>query len=195
MSQIEDYLQRSAEMSAALATSPGAARVQEAADLVTAAIRGGGRVMFCGNGGSAADAQHLAAELMGRLLLEREPYAAVALTTDTSVLTAIGNDYGYEHTFSRQVTGLGQPGDVLVGITTSGGSRNVIEAAQVARAKGIRVIALLGPKPSPLDELADVALHVQGDQAGHIQQGHITLGHALCNEVEADLAGTTSTGG
>jgi D-sedoheptulose 7-phosphate isomerase len=145
-------------------------------------------VLFCGNGGSAADAQHLAAELVGRLRLERPAYRAVALTTDTSVLTAVGNDYGYAEVFARQVEGLGRPGDVLVAISTSGRSENVLRAAATARARGMAVVALLGPAASPLDEAAEVALHVDGDVAGLVQQGHITIGHALCGWVEQRLA-------
>lgn len=182
------YLDASAKVAAALATQPGAPAVERAAELVATSLRGGGKALFCGNGGSAADAQHLAAELVGRLIEDRRPYHAVALTTDSSVLTAIGNDYGYESVFARQVHGLGRPGDVLVAISTSGRSVNVVLAAQAARDNGMQVVALLGPAPSPLDDLADVALHAPGDIAGLVQQGHITLGHALCGRVEALLA-------
>jgi D-sedoheptulose 7-phosphate isomerase len=186
-SEIERYLQRSAAVAASLAERPGVAAVERAAELVADALAGGGQVLFCGNGGSAADAQHLAAELVGRLQLERPAYRAVALTTDTSVLTAVGNDYGYPDVFARQVEGLGRPGDVLVAISTSGRSESVLRAAAAARAKGMAVIAFLGPAASPLDEQADLALHVDGDVAGLVQQGHITIGHALCGWVEHRL--------
>ncbi len=179
-------------MAAALAERPGVAAVERAARLVADALAGGGQVLFCGNGGSAADAQHLAAELMGRLQLERPAYRAVALTTDTSVLTAIGNDYGYADVFARQVEGLGRPGDVLVAISTSGSSENVLRAAAAA-GQGHGVVAFLGPAASPLDEPAEVALHVDGDVAGLVQQGHITIGHALCGWVEQRLV--TDEGG
>jgi D-sedoheptulose 7-phosphate isomerase len=162
--------------------------VVRAADAIRRAQSNGGKVLIFGNGGSAADAQHLAAELVGRLQLERPAYRAVALTTDTSVLTAVGNDYGYADVFARQVEGLGRPGDVLVAISTSGRSENVLRAAAAARAKGVAVVALLGPAPSPLDDAAEVALHVDGEVAGLIQQGHITIGHALCGWVEQRLA-------
>ena len=188
-SDIDSYLKSSAEVAASLGERPGVAAVQRAAELVADALAGGGQVLFCGNGGSAADAQHLAAELVGRLQLERPAYRAVALTTDTSVLTAVGNDYGYAEVFARQVEGLGRPGDVLVAISTSGRSDNVLRAAASARARGMAVIAFLGPAPSPLDEDADLALHVDGDVAGLVQQGHITIGHALCEWVERRLAG------
>ena len=187
-SDIDSYLKSSAEVAASLGERPGVAAVQRAAELVADALAAGGQVLFCGNGGSAADAQHLAAELVGRLQLERPAYRAVALTTDTSVLTAVGNDYGYADVFARQVEGLGRPGDVLVAISTSGRSENVLRAAASARARGMAVIAFLGPAPSPLDEDADLALHVDGDVAGLVQQGHITIGHAICGWVERRLA-------
>ena len=188
-SDIDTYLKSSAEVAASLGERPGVAAVQRAAELVADALAGGGQVLFCGNGGSAADAQHLAAELVGRLQLERPAYRAVALTTDTSVLTAVGNDYGYADVFARQVEGLGRPGDVLVAISTSGRSDNVLRAAAAAKAKGMAVVAFLGPAASPLDDDADLALHVDGDVAGLVQQGHITIGHALCGWVERELAG------
>ena len=187
-SDIDSYLKSSAEVAASLGERPGLAAVQRAAELVADALARGGQVLFCGNGGSAADAQHLAAELVGRLQLERPAYRAVALTTDTSVLTAVGNDYGYAEVFARQVEGLGRAGDVLVAISTSGRSENVLRAAASARARGMAVVAFLGPAPSPLDEDADLALHVDGDVAGLVQQGHITIGHAICGWVERRLA-------
>ena len=186
---IAAYLATSAAAAASLAERPGAAAVERAARTVAEALAAGGQVLFCGNGGSAADAQHLAAELVGRLALERPAYRAVAPTTDSSVLTSVGNDYGYDEVFARQVAGLGRRGDVLVAISTSGRSANVLKAAAAARQAGLEVIALLGPAPSPLDQTASLALHVDGQAAGVVQQGHITLGHALCGWVEAFLAG------
>jgi D-sedoheptulose 7-phosphate isomerase len=183
------WLAASASVAASLAERPGAAAVQRAAGLVADALAAGGQVLFCGNGGSAADAQHLAAELVGRLALERPAHRAVALSTDTSVLTAVGNDYGYAEVFARQVEGLGRPGDVLVAISTSGRSENVLRAAEAASRGALKVVAFLGPAPSPLDRTADVALHVDGAAPGLVQQGHITIGHALCGWVEARLAG------
>jgi D-sedoheptulose 7-phosphate isomerase len=184
------YLATSAAAAASLAARPGAAAIERAARLVGEALAAGGRVLFCGNGGSAADAQHLAGELVGRFNLERPGYAAVALTVDTSVLTAVGNDYGYAEVFARQVEGLGRPGDVLVAISTSGRSENVLRAAAKAKQQGLRLVAFLGPSRSPLDELADVALHVDAGSPSVIQQGHITIGHSLCAWVEAYLAGS-----
>jgi D-sedoheptulose 7-phosphate isomerase len=186
---VAGWLGASASVAASLAERPGAAAVERAAALVADALAAGGQVLFCGNGGSAADAQHLAAELVGRLALERPAYRAVALTTDTSVLTAGGNDYGYAEVFARQVEGLGRPGDVLVAISTSGRSENVLRAATAAARRGLKVVAFLGPGASPLDQTAEVALHVDGEAPGLVQQGHITIGHALCGWVEARLAG------
>jgi D-sedoheptulose 7-phosphate isomerase len=190
VTEIAGYLAASAAAAASLAARPGAGAVERAARVVADALAAGGQVLFCGNGGSAADAQHLAAELVGRLAKERPAYRAVALTTDSSVLTAVGNDYGYAEVFARQVEGLGRRGDVLVAISTSGRSENVLRAAAAAKQAGLAVIALLGPVHSPLDATADVALHVDGELAGLVQQGHITVGHAICMWVEARLAGT-----
>ena len=192
MSDIAAYLAESAAVAVELAKRPGAAEVEPAARLVAEALAAGGQVLFCGNGGRAADAQHLAAELVGRYALERPAYRAVALTTDTSVLTAVSNDYGFAEVFARQVRALARPGDVLVAISTSGRSENVLRAAEAARELGCRVVALLGPDASPLDGLAEVALHVPAATPGLVQQGHITLGQALCGWVEARLSGTGS---
>jgi D-sedoheptulose 7-phosphate isomerase len=189
VTDIAAYLATSAAASAALAARPGAAAVERAARLVGEALAAGGQLLVCGNGGSAADAQHLAGELVGRLSMERPAYRAVALTTDSSVLTAVGNDYGFGDVFARQVQGLGRPGDVLLAITTSGRSENVLRAAGAARDGGLRLVAFLGPSRSPLDEIADVALHVDGSSPNLVQQGHITIGHAMCGWVEAYLAG------
>jgi D-sedoheptulose 7-phosphate isomerase len=188
VTEVAAYLATSAAAAAALTARPGAAAIERAARLVGESMAAGGKVLFCGNGGSAADAQHLAGELVGRYALERPGYHAVALTTDTSVMTAIGNDFGYAEVFARQVEGLGRPGDVLVAITTSGRSENVLRAGAAAKDRGLKLIALLGPSRSPLDELADVALHVDAKSPGVIQQGHITIGHAICGWVEAYLA-------
>jgi D-sedoheptulose 7-phosphate isomerase len=160
-----------------------------AAATVTGALRAGRKLLVFGNGGSAADAQHLATEFTVRFVRDRAALPALALTADTATLTAIGNDYGFDAVFERQLRGLARPGDALVCITTSGRSVNVIKAAEAARGLGVRVVAFLGPDPSPLDELAEVALHVDGSVPGLIQQGHITIGQALCGWVEARLSG------
>ena len=158
----------------------------KAGSLLAETLQAGGKVLFCGNGGSAADAQHLAAELVGRLDASRDrgPLAGLALTTDTSALTAVSNDYGFEEVFARQVRALGARGDALVCLSTGGRSPNVVRAAEAARDAGLRIVVLVGPGPSPLDDLADVCLHAPGGSSGQIQQGHITLGHLLCRLAE-----------
>lgn len=158
--------------------------VIQGSEVMITALRAGGKVLFCGNGGSAADSQHLAAELMGRFLVDRAPLAAVSLTTDTSALTAIGNDYGYEHVFSRQLRGLGRKGDVLVGISTSGNSKNVIAALEMARKMDIRTIGLTGGNGGSMQQWCNVCLCVPAQRTDMIQQMHITLGHMMCGLVE-----------
>lgn len=159
--------------------------VDQAASMLEQAIRGGNKIMFCGNGGSAADAQHLAAELMGRYLKDRIPLAAIALTVDTSALTAIGNDYGYPLVFERQVRGLGRAGDVLVGLSTSGNSENVLRAVAAARKMGIATIALTGRSGGRLRAECDVTLCAPAEETNHIQEMHIAMGHYLCGRVES----------
>jgi D-sedoheptulose 7-phosphate isomerase len=183
----KEHLEASARTVAELVGGDLPRQAVRAGALLAESLRGGGKVLFCGNGGSAADAQHLAAELVGRLDRgrDRSPMAGLALTTDTSALTALANDFGYEEVFARQVAALGRPGDVLVCLSTSGSSANVVRAAEVARGAGLRVVALVGPSASPLDGLAEVCLHVPGETSGRIQEGHITLGHLLCELAEA----------
>lgn len=161
----------------------------EAATLCETALAGNGTVLVCGNGGSAAESQHFAAELAGRFRRERRAWPAVALTTDTSVLTAVANDYGYALVFARQVEALGRPGDVLVAISTSGSSENVVAAARRARELGLRVIAVTGPDPGPLGAAADVVVAAPGASTAHVQEVHLSLLHAMCDEIEAALAG------
>ena len=158
--------------------------------VLATALKGGHKILFCGNGGSAADAQHLAAELMGRFMIERRPLPAIALTTDTSLLTAWINDVDFESVFARQVEGLGQPGDVLVAISTSGDSPNVINAVSQARRQQMQVIVLTGQSGGRLIQEAeegDVAIQVPSTDTQHIQEGHITVGHILCALVETAL--------
>jgi len=158
--------------------------VAAAARMIVAAMKGGGKAIFCGNGGSAADSQHLAAELMGRYLKEREPLPAVALTTDSSALTAIGNDYAFDEIFARQLRGLGKKGDVLIGISTSGNSRNVVAAIETARARGIASIALTGAAGGAMRALADLCIAVPSKDTPRIQEMHIAIGHMICDLVE-----------
>ncbi|WP_106787925.1 D-sedoheptulose 7-phosphate isomerase [Acidaminococcus fermentans] len=158
--------------------------IEEAVGLISLTLASGGKVMFCGNGGSAADAQHWAAEIVGRFQKERPGMAALALTTDTSILTAIGNDYGYDRIFARQVEGLGREGDVLVGISTSGNSGNVLAAIETARAKGIRVIGFTAKGGGKMADLCDVLLDVPSVNTARAQEIHEIMGHIICELVE-----------
>ena len=151
------------------------------------ALKSGGKLMFAGNGGSAAEAQHFSAEMVGRFLKERKPLASVALSTDTSALTAIGNDYGYDQVFSRQVEALGRSGDVLIVLSTSGRSKNILAAMRAAAALGIATIALTGREPREMGALADVVLDVPSSDTPQIQEGHLILGHLLCGLVETQF--------
>ena len=163
--------------------------IASVAEVCVTALRAGHKVMFCGNGGSAADSQHLAAELVGRYKMERKALNSIALTTDTSILTAIGNDYGYDDIFRRQVEGLGEAGDVLIGLSTSGNSRNVLRAFEQAAAQGITTVALTGAGGGAMKERADLALAVPSAVTNHIQEMHITCGHLLCELVEKEIYG------
>jgi D-sedoheptulose 7-phosphate isomerase len=164
--------------------------VAAAAAVAVASLRSGGTIYFCGNGGSAADAQHMACELSGRYLLDRPALPAVALTTNSSALTAIGNDYGYRQVFSRQLEGVGVPGDVLVAITTSGTSANVLAAVKAARRLRMRVVGMTGAKGRTFARLCDVALVTPSGSTPRIQEGHIAMGHTLCELIERALFGT-----
>ncbi len=148
------------------------------------ALRNGSKVLFCGNGGSAADAQHLAGEFVSRFNYDRAPLAGIALTTDTSVLTAIGNDYGYEKVFERQVLGLGRPGDVLIGISTSGRSKNVLLALAAARQLGMVTVGMTGNQREVIEQHVDYCIRIPSASTPKIQEGHIVCGHALCGLVE-----------
>ncbi len=162
--------------------------VLSAAAAIVASLRGGGKVMLFGNGGSAADAQHVAAELVGRFQRERAAFAAVALTTDTSVLTSVGNDYSYDRIFARQVEGLARPGDVAIGISTSGTSPNVLMALEAARSLGVTTIALTGRDGGAVGRAAAVHVNVPSDSAARVQEVHRTLLHVICDIVEIALA-------
>ena len=163
--------------------------IADAAVLCTNAIADGSKVLFCGNGGSAADAQHLAAELSGRYEMDRPGMAGLALTPDTSALTAIANDYGYDRVFARQVEALGRPGDVLYAISTSGNSPNVVAAAETARRLGMKVVAVTGEGGGRLASICDILLAVPASRANHIQEMHIAVGHMICGLVERAVNG------
>jgi D-sedoheptulose 7-phosphate isomerase len=159
----------------------------QAVKLIVQAFKAGNKVLLFGNGGSAADAQHLAAEFVNRFLIERPPLPAIALTTDTSILTSISNDYGYADTFAKQVKALGKEGDVAVGISTSGAAANVIKAIQVAKEMGLKTVGLSGRDGGELAKSVDVALVVDSQSIPRIQEVHITIGHVLCEMVDRML--------
>lgn len=161
--------------------------IVRAAELVYAAITSGNRILVCGNGGSAAEAQHFAGELIGRFLTERDPLAAVALTVDTSVLTAIGNDYGYEEVFARQVRGIGKSGDVLLAISTSGRSPNVLAALSAARERGLTTIALVGTESNPDLDACDLVIRIPDASVARVQEMHLVVLHLICDLVDRAL--------
>jgi D-sedoheptulose 7-phosphate isomerase len=161
--------------------------VDAVVDAVVGSVRGGGKVLLCGNGGSAADAQHLAAELIGRFCLDREPFPAVALGDNVSAMTAVANDYGYDEVFARAVRALGAAGDVLIGISTSGRSANVVGALDAARDLGLVTVALVGGAGSPMEALCDHVLRVEGPSTARIQEGQMVLGHTIVELVEREL--------
>ncbi|NTU70763.1 MAG: SIS domain-containing protein [Coriobacteriia bacterium] len=158
--------------------------IAAAADALVASAANGGTLLVCGNGGSAADAQHIAAEYTGRYLLDRDPLPAIALHTNTSALTAVGNDYGFDAVFERQVRAFGKPGDAFLGLSTSGGSANVVAAARVARELGIATVALVGEAGGPLADICDVAICAPSGSTPRIQELHIVIAHILCGIVE-----------
>jgi D-sedoheptulose 7-phosphate isomerase len=158
-----------------------------AAEAMIASLRSGGKVLVCGNGGSASDAQHFAAELVGRFERERRALASIALTTDTSILTALANDYSYTRVFARQVEAIGRRGDVLIGISTSGGSANVLEAFAVAKAAGLTTVALTGRDGGAVGAAADIHINVPSPSTARAQEVHRTLLHAVCELVEREL--------
>ncbi|MBC8175467.1 MAG: SIS domain-containing protein [Candidatus Marinimicrobia bacterium] len=158
--------------------------ILKAAEIFISALTNGKKIMWCGNGGSAADCQHLSTEMLARLRKERRPLASIALTTDTSLLTAWSNDYSFDSVFVRQVEGLGRKGDVLVAISTSGNSRNVIEVVNFSENRDIKVVILTGKDGGKLKEHGDVMIKIPSRDTQHIQEGHITAGHIICDLVE-----------
>lgn len=164
-------------------------KIIRVADLLVDTFRNGNKLLVMGNGGSAADAQHLAGEIVGRFLLERRGLPAIALSTDTSILTALGNDYGFDAIFRRQVEAHAQEGDVVIGISTSGSSPNVRSALCLAREMGCRTVGLLGKDGGSIREMVDIDLTVPGQDTPRIQEGHITIIHILCELVEQALFG------
>lgn len=186
-SAIENYLDRH-QQAIDLVREKLVTQVSDCALLVAEALRQGKKVLVMGNGGSAADAQHFAAEMVGRFLRERRGLPAIALTTDTSILTAVGNDYGFDRIFARQVEALAQPGDVVIGLSTSGNSRNVLEAVTLAEEMGCRTIGLLGQDGGVLGQAVAMAITVPVQETPHVQEAHITIIHMLCDLIETRLA-------
>ncbi|ADH85800.1 D-sedoheptulose 7-phosphate isomerase [Desulfurivibrio alkaliphilus] len=189
---IEAQLAETSRVMEAMAADKGlAATLAAAATAWVKCLQNGGKILLAGNGGSAADAQHVAAELVGRFAFDRPGLPAVALTTDTSIITAVGNDYGFEQLFARQVQALGVKGDVLVGYSTSGGSENVLRALEVARAGGLITVGFTGGKggDGPMAARCDYLLVVPAENTARIQEGHLVLGHIICGLVENTLFG------
>ena len=188
--RISQSIQQSiAAKQAILNDSDFQARIYQAAEMITASLRNGGKIHFCGNGGSAADAQHLAAELSGRFYFDRPPLNAEALHCNTSYLTAVGNDYGYDLIFSRLLRGTAKAGDVIVGISTSGNSKNILKAFEVAKEMGVGIIAMTGATGGAMKEWADILLNVASQDTPRIQESHIMIGHIICELVESAMFG------
>ena len=187
---ISDSIMESIAVKQAILDNPDfLSRIRQAADIVIASLRSGGKVHFCGNGGSAADAQHLAAELSGRYGFDRPPLNAEALHCNTSYLTAAANDFGYDLAFARLLRGTAKNGDVVVGISTSGNSRNILNVFETAKEIGVNTIALTGETGGKMKDLADVLLNVPSTDTPRIQESHILIGHILCELVETAMFG------
>ncbi len=183
----ESIEQSIATKQAILADHDFMSRIEKAADMIIASLRSGGKIHFCGNGGSAADAQHLAAELSGRFYYDRPPLNAEALHCNTSYLTAVGNDYGYDHIFARLMRGTARKGDVLIGISTSGNSSNILKAYEACKEMGISIISFTGKTGGAMKELSDLLLNVPSTDTPRIQECHIMIGHIICEIVESAL--------
>jgi D-sedoheptulose 7-phosphate isomerase len=165
--------------------------IGDVANALISSLESGGTIFWCGNGGSAADSQHLAAELIGKFKLDRPPLRSIALTTDTSILTATGNDFGFEFIFSRQIQALGTKGDLLIGISTSGKSKNVVNALTKAREMGLSTVAMTGNTPNEMRKISDFSLAVPSEETSHIQEMHILMGQLICGLAEEYFFGHT----
>ena len=161
--------------------------IEQAINLICESLRNNNKVLLMGNGGSAADAQHIAGELIGRVKLERSSIPAIALTTDTSIITAVGNDYGFDQIFARQIGSLGCEGDIVVAISTSGNSKNIIEALKASKKNKMKSIGLLGCGGGQIKQLVDIPIVVPSSNTPRIQEAHITIGHVICEEIEKEL--------
>lgn len=185
LSKITNHFEEAAQV--IISSKNLAIEIQKAAIVIVEAIRLGNKVMWCGNGGSAADSQHLAAELVGRYKIARPGISSIALTTDSSVMTAIANDFGYDHIFERQVSAIGKPGDILVCLTTSGKSTNILKALDQARLSHIKTILISSTQAHSTE--ADIKILVDSQKVEQIQHAHITIGHVICEIIESELFG------
>lgn len=183
---IKNSLQESADLKKKIAEE-FSERIEQAIDLIGISLKNNKKILLMGNGGSAADAQHIAAEFIGRFKLERKSIPAISLTTDTSILTAIGNDYGFDKVFARQIESLGCEGDIIIAISTSGNSNNIVEALKLCKRSKINSIGLLGNDGGQIKNLVDLAIVVPSSNTARIQEAHITIGHIICEEVEKKL--------
>ncbi|QPJ63918.1 MAG: D-sedoheptulose 7-phosphate isomerase [Candidatus Nitrohelix vancouverensis] len=188
MERVKNFLNASADLKYKVAETLSE-QILQAANQSLESIRKGGKLMLAGNGGSAADCQHIAAELTGRFKQNRKALAAMALTVDTSSLTALGNDFGFETIFSRQVEALGKSGDVLIGISTSGNSENVVQALLLAREMGIYTIGFIGNQGGKMKDVVDLPIIVPSNDTARIQEVHITIGHIVCEIIEQEMFG------
>jgi D-sedoheptulose 7-phosphate isomerase len=192
MDKIKDIISSSIQVKQALLSNEAMLNtIEEVSNVITEAFKKGNKVLFCGNGGSAADAQHLAAEFSGRFYTDRDALPAEALHVNTSYLTAVANDYSYDVVYARMVKGIGKPGDVLIGISTSGNSKNIVEAFKVANEKGMITIGLTGQKGGAMKELSNYLFNVASNDTPRIQETHILIGHIICQLVEEKYFSTT----
>jgi len=186
--QIKDILQRSVNVKEAIINDiQMVSKIEEVVQLLIATFKNGNKVLFCGNGGSASDAQHLAAEFSGRFYLDRDPLPSEALHCNSSYITAVANDYGYDYVYSRMMKGIGKQGDVLIGLSTSGNSSNIINAFEVCKTMGIITIAMTGSTGGIIKAHSDIILNVPSNDTPRIQESHITIGHIICELVERKL--------
>lgn len=185
--KIKNYLQNASNNFKLLESQSD--NIKIATNIMIEAINSKNKIIYCGNGGSAADSQHLSAELMGRYKLDRKPLPAISLTVDTSAITAIGNDYGFEYIFSRQLEGIGNKGDILYATSTSGESKNVIKAIEKAKEIGIKVICVTGKDNNKMSEISNITIHAQSNETNHIQEMHIAIGQLICGIIEEELFG------
>lgn len=186
--RVQQALEESIELKQKILNQPELlGKIVDTVEMIQQALQGACKILFCGNGGSAADAQHLAAELSGRFYFDRAPLPADALHCNTSYITAVGNDYGFDEVYARMVRGSGNKGDVLVGLSTSGNSENIVRAFAVAKEKGLKTVALTGKTGGRLKDMADILLNVPSTDTPRIQEAHITIGHIICELVEANI--------